>query len=199
MKTVLVMALSIFLMGSGCTLVAGQFEQWVHFVPSSGNVDLEYWIENQTSYISVAITFYTAGYNISSWGTTTRDGSNFFANSEIWRWTGVVAQIVWTARHIYDLGHLEDGNYTFTFLTWSVPVKGIWFKVGTTLTGDLNYDGKVDIKDIAIVALAYGSYPGHPKWNPIADITGQNYLEPDGEIDIRDIALVARHFGETYT
>lgn len=62
---------------------------------------------------------------------------------------------------------------------------------------DINGDGKVDIKDIAIVAKAYGSEPGDPNWNPIADITGPTG-EPDGKVDVRDIALVAKHFGEVY-
>jgi hypothetical protein len=54
---------------------------------------------------------------------------------------------------------------------------------------DINNDGKVDIKDIAIVARAFGSYPGHPRWNPDAD------LYQDLQIDIRDIAIVASCFG----
>lgn len=55
---------------------------------------------------------------------------------------------------------------------------------------DLNEDGKVDVKDIVIVAAAFGTYPGHPSWNERADVN------QDGQVDIRDIALVAAHFGE---
>jgi len=58
--------------------------------------------------------------------------------------------------------------------------------------GDLNDDKKVDIKDVATAALAFGSYPGHPKWNWVADV---NY---DNKTDIKDIALVASNFGKTY-
>jgi len=70
--------------------------------------------------------------------------------------------------------------------------------------GDVNGDGKVDIKDILVVAQAFGSYgpnvqyPGSPpssRWNPAYDLTGPVYLVPDGKVDIRDIALVARNFG----
>jgi hypothetical protein len=59
--------------------------------------------------------------------------------------------------------------------------------------GDINRDGKVDIKDVAIAAVAFGSYPGHPRWNPIAD---QN---EDATIDVKDIALIAKDFGKTYS
>jgi len=61
----------------------------------------------------------------------------------------------------------------------------------TKLLGDLNGDGKVDIKDIAIAAIAFGSYPSHPRWNPIADIN------QDGKVDIKDLASIATNFGKT--
>jgi len=63
---------------------------------------------------------------------------------------------------------------------------------------DINNDSKCDIKDIAIVAKAFGSQPGDPNWNPYADITGPTPLVPDGRVDVRDVALVAKHFGEIY-
>ena len=58
--------------------------------------------------------------------------------------------------------------------------------------GDKNYDGKVDILDIALACKAFGSTPEHPRWNPIADVT------KDGQIDILDIAAVAYYFGWEY-
>jgi nitrous oxidase accessory protein len=60
------------------------------------------------------------------------------------------------------------------------------------LTGDLNKDGIVDISDIAMAAKAFGSYLGHPRWNPDAD------LNSDGVVDIVDIATIATNFGKTY-
>jgi len=59
-----------------------------------------------------------------------------------------------------------------------------------TILGDLNGDGVVDILDIAMVAKAYGSYPGHPKWNPNADLDNSNL------IDIIDIAKAAKNYGK---
>jgi len=52
---------------------------------------------------------------------------------------------------------------------------------GPYIPGDLNHDGEVDIRDIALAARAFGSCPSHPRWNPLADVV------PDNEIDIRDI------------
>jgi parallel beta-helix repeat protein len=59
--------------------------------------------------------------------------------------------------------------------------------------GDVNKDGKVDMIDIGIVALSFGSSPGDLRWNPLADVN------QDGKVDLRDIGLVARHFGEHYS
>jgi len=60
------------------------------------------------------------------------------------------------------------------------------------LLGDVNGDDKVDGKDIAVVAQAFGSYPTHPRWNPITD------LNRDRMIDGKDIVKVAKNFGKTY-
>jgi ABC-type transport system substrate-binding protein len=50
-------------------------------------------------------------------------------------------------------------------------------------------DIKVDIFDVALAAISFGSYPGHERWNTVADISG------DYKIDILDIAQIARQFG----
>jgi parallel beta-helix repeat protein len=63
-------------------------------------------------------------------------------------------------------------------------------KLHAPSAGDLNLDGKVDVKDVALVAAAYGSHPSNARWNPIADINR------DDRIDVRDMALVCRDYGE---
>jgi len=60
------------------------------------------------------------------------------------------------------------------------------------MPGDINMNGKVDMKDISILCRAFGSYPGHSRWNPTAD------ENEDGIIDIFDIALTCRNFGKIY-
>lgn len=57
---------------------------------------------------------------------------------------------------------------------------------------DMNNDGSVNMKDIAIAAAAFGSTPNSPKWNPISDVNH------DGKVDIKDIALIAGDFGHHY-
>lgn len=57
------------------------------------------------------------------------------------------------------------------------------------LLGDLNNDGAVDIFDVVILALAFGSKPGDPNWNPDAD------LNNDGVVDIFDVVILVNEFG----
>lgn len=58
--------------------------------------------------------------------------------------------------------------------------------------GDINGDGKVDMRDVSYVARRFRCLPSDPLWNPNADIDG------DSRIDMKDISTVARHFGEHY-
>jgi len=59
------------------------------------------------------------------------------------------------------------------------------------LVADINNDGTSNILDIATAATAFGSYPGHDRWDHTADIN------EDDEVNILDIAGIAIHFGET--
>jgi len=56
--------------------------------------------------------------------------------------------------------------------------------------GDLNSDGTVDLDDIFIIALAFGSTEGEPNWNKYAD------LDRNGVVNVLDLRTAARHFGE---
>ena len=57
-------------------------------------------------------------------------------------------------------------------------------------TFDVNGDGIVSISDVVIVALAFGSQPSDPNWNPIAD------LNSDGKVNIIDLVIVGSNFGK---
>jgi len=64
------------------------------------------------------------------------------------------------------------------------------YRIFPTALGDINFDGIVDIFDIAAVAIAFGSKPPNPNWNADAD------LNKDGEIDIFDLVVVALHYNQ---
>lgn len=61
--------------------------------------------------------------------------------------------------------------------------------VKVRLMGDVNGDGMVEMLDFNVLSQAYGSYPGHPRWNPLCD------LNQDEWIEMLDFLWVSRNFG----
>jgi hypothetical protein len=51
---------------------------------------------------------------------------------------------------------------------------------------DLNGDGKVSGRDVAIVARALFTHPGNRRWNPVADVNH------DGQVNLTDLFLVIK-------
>jgi hypothetical protein len=80
-------------------------------------------------------------------------------------------------RAVNSVGNMEYANTTG--------------EISAFLPTDLNQDGKVNIQDITIVAVAYHTKPGDNKWNPLADLDKSNF------IDIIDISMVAKDYGKT--
>lgn len=76
-------------------------------------------------------------------------------------------------------------------------IGNIWVR----MPGDVDVDGVVDGRDVAVAASAFGSYaagflypgsPAHPRWNPAAD------ENEDGRVDALDVALILINFGKKY-
>jgi hypothetical protein len=60
------------------------------------------------------------------------------------------------------------------------------------MPGDASCDGKVDVKDVMIVVMVFGTSAGVPSWNRLAD------LNEDGKVDVRDVGLVCANYGKIY-
>ena len=95
-------------------------------------------------------------------------------------------------------------NYTLSAYVTPVPgeinlVDNNFTKPGVfavAIVGDINVDGKVDVKDVYKVALAYGTSvegpnPSGRTYNPNCDIND------DGMIDVKDYYVPCKHYGET--
>ena len=83
-----------------------------------------------------------------------------------------------------------DGTFEHEFLSDS-ELTGNEFELAiAACILDLDQDGFVGVSDISLAAVAFGSFPGHPRWNPVAD------LNKDGWVDISDIAKIAVNFGK---
>lgn len=59
------------------------------------------------------------------------------------------------------------------------------------LRGDVNLNGKVDLKDIVLVIGKFGTVEGDPHWQPIYD------LNSDKKINLKDIIIAIANFGNT--
>jgi len=62
------------------------------------------------------------------------------------------------------------------------------------LIGDINNDGFVELADFFFMSQAFGSNPGHPRWDPRCDIAPW----PDGDdfVELQDFFMLSLHFGE---
>lgn len=55
---------------------------------------------------------------------------------------------------------------------------------------DVNQDGVIDILDLVVVGKAFGSTPGNPGWDSLANVKSDDQV-----IDIFDLVMVAKIFG----
>jgi len=92
---------------------------------------------------------------------------------------------------LYVWSHwLEDGDTNRT-KTFALTTNTTWTGVSRFIA-DINGNGVVDIFDVVIAALAFGSKPEDPNWNPLLD------LNQDRIIDIFDFVVIAVNFGKTW-
>jgi hypothetical protein len=112
--------------------------------------------------------------------------------------TGILAKITFNATystiypntlscplHIYGVKLSDQNGNPMP----SNPIDGVY--TFAPLRGDINRDGKVDIIDVVIVGIAFGSTPETPNWNPNAD------FNEDGIVDIFDVVLVTVNYGKS--
>jgi len=103
------------------------------------------------------------------------------------------------AAFTWNTSDFVKGNYTI--LAYAEPVLGEtnttdntytdgWVVV--TIPGDFSGDFKVGPYDFALLALAYGSTPEAPKWNPNCDVDNNNKIGPF------DFAILSIYYGEHY-
>jgi Dockerin type I domain len=90
---------------------------------------------------------------------------------------------------------VQKVNSSLTISTVTTNITTYTFDVllqGTNyLLSDVNQDGKVDIRDITLVIMVFGTTPNSPNWNPKAD------LNRDLKVNMHDIFIVCQDFART--
>jgi parallel beta-helix repeat protein len=61
--------------------------------------------------------------------------------------------------------------------------------IKTYVVGDSNHDGKINYRDLFLLARAYGSAPNEPNWNPCVD------FNDDKIVDCFDLAILKENYG----
>jgi hypothetical protein len=71
---------------------------------------------------------------------------------------------------------IEDFSFTIHF--WGTD----------SLIGDFNHDGVVDIFDVSLIALSFGTNEGEEGYIAVCDI------DEDGDVDLFDLVMVAKYY-----
>lgn len=108
-------------------------------------------------------------------------------------------RVVTLAWNTTNMSPYYDYNYTVKVeippLQYEVDVADNTLCDGRILIkmpGDVNGDGIVELTDFLIVSDAFGSYPGHSRWNPDCD------FNQDGIIELLDFLILSQNFAKTY-
>jgi len=131
------------------------------------------------------VTVYANTTIIATFANVTLASKNSTAFSILWDTTGFARGncTIWAyASPVLGETYTTDNNFT----------SGI---VAVAMIGDVDANGKVDVKDVYEVALTYGTSLEGPNpldrtYDPNCDING------DDKIDVKDYYVVCKHYGE---
>jgi len=90
-------------------------------------------------------------------------------------------------RKLYNYTEQIVGDYDIVAVR--IPPQMDRLNCTYTVFGDINGDGKIDGRDLVLIAKCFGSHLGDARYNPNCDINN------DGKVDGRDITIVAKYFG----
>lgn len=144
------------------------------------------------------------------------NGNTFYHNNILYN-TGQLITV--EAINAWDDGYAYGGNYwsdyTGVDLSWgpyqnkigsdgiadapriidgsnrdNYPLMSPYEYWSNPIPGDINRDTKVDNNDLSQLAIAYGSTPEKPNWNPNSDINSNNI------VNVLDLFRLGKNFGE---
>ena len=142
----------------------------------------------------VTVTVENQGTTTETFNVTAYANTTVIQKKEITLTSGDSTDITFT----WNTTGFDKGNYTIKAVADTVPGETdtadntyIDGTVKVTIPGDVNGDCKVDWKDLLVLAMAYGSNKGEPRYVAEADFNS------DGKIDWKDLLVLARNYGTT--
>ena len=112
--------------------------------------------------------------------------------------SGVLAQVEFKILNKVgqsDLSFVGIGIDTFLLSDdlsdiWFMPISAQYSFSGSSIPGDVNMDGTVNMRDIQRMILLFNTNRSSPSWDPNADVNN------DGTVNMRDIAIALTHFNQ---
>jgi len=104
-------------------------------------------------------------------------------------WSGFNPSDIYSGSYQNETGSDKIGDLQYIIDVNNTDRYPLIYPLGYVPTPDFNHDVMINNIDLAKIALAYGSVPGTPNWNPYVD------LYQDGKINILDLVVIAINFG----
>jgi len=183
------------------TQLANSWHQPIGHTAFDGTVEVTRIHDIAITNVTTSKTVVGQGFNITIHVTLQNNG-NYTDTFTVWTFCGLHQNITLqslssiTIHYTFSTSKLKKGTYK----VWAYapmpddarPNDNI--RVGTTflvsMVGDVDGDGRVSGLDLTTVAWSFGSYPGHPRWNPNTDIDGDN------KVSGYDLTVTAKNFGK---
>jgi len=122
--------LTVALVGLSCAQCAPAF---VRYFPDPDDVEILATTSEAVTTVQVTLQFRTLCERVADWGRVTRVGNGFSVDAKTQSYSNVCAPLLPPPEtHEYELGHLGDGDYEFTFMVWGKTVKTVKFTLPQT-------------------------------------------------------------------
>ncbi len=106
---------------------------YMPYVPDPDDVEILAVTSEAGTTVQVTLQLRTSCERVYGWGRIRRRGNEFSVNAKILAYTVMCAPLLPPPEtHEYELGHLADGDYEFTFMAWGKTVKTVEFTLPQT-------------------------------------------------------------------
>ncbi len=124
-----VLAAFLFLFfASSSASVRAQQETFVPITLNAAQTEIHLWTSGAgVTYARVKLTFAHGGFRVTDWGEPTRNGNNFAVDIKPEQWTGLSTQAIMYLTHVYELGTLPSGSYSFNVNSRGAAVRSEQF------------------------------------------------------------------------
>ena len=127
LRLLLFVVLVFFFCAARTTVIAETWEP----VSTGFSTDIVIATSGGNTSAEVKLTCPNSGYRVLDWGQVGRTDNEFFVDAKVERWTGVSAQMITTIAHVYALGTVPPGTYSFAVKVYGSVVARQQFIIGS--------------------------------------------------------------------